>query len=155
MIKLTAFQPHFISPEIPELWEKYLDLRYTILRQPWGQTRQSTTDDGESRSLHLMIVDDNDEAIAAGRLEFIELGKAKIRSMAIRSDQQGKGWGRIVVRKLEAAALELNIHEIILDAREPAVGFYQKLGYADLGPSYLLFGQIPHRKMGKRMSPDQ
>ena len=32
-------------------------------------------------------------------------------------------------------------------AREPAVDFYLRLGYRDLGPSYLLFGLIPHRKM--------
>jgi predicted GNAT family N-acyltransferase len=152
MILLEPFTPHFITPEDTDAWEHYLDLRYTILRKPWGQPKQSTTDEGEARSLHLLIVDADGSALAAGRLEFKDDGNAKIRSMAIREDQQGNGWGRKVIDRLEAAARERGIRSLTLDAREPAVGFYLRLGYRDLGPSYLLFGQIPHRKMKKNLS---
>ncbi|XQP84982.1 MAG: GNAT family N-acetyltransferase [Candidatus Pollutiaquabacter aromativorans] len=151
MSQLLPFTPHLVSPEDSTNWERYLGLRYSILRKPWGQSRQSTTDAGEDRSLHLLIVDHDQEAVACGRLEIIDASQAKIRSMAVREDAQGQGWGRIIIEHLEALAVERGLKELILDAREPAVGFYLKLGYRDLGPSYLLFGLIPHRKMGKQL----
>ena len=149
MSQLIPFTPHLVTPDDPELWEKYLGLRYSVLRKPWGQSRQSTTDPGEDRSLHLLIVDQQQQALASGRLEFVDHTLAKIRSMAVRDDAQGQGWGRIIIEQLEKLARERGLKELVMDAREPALGFYLKLGYRDLGPSYLLFGQIPHRKMGK------
>lgn len=147
----NPFTPRLITPEDTEAWQQYLDLRYRMLRQPWGQSRQSTTDEGEARSLHVLISDAENQALAAGRLEFVAEGQAKIRSMAVREGEQGKGWGRVIIDTLEAEARRHGITELLLDAREHAVGFYLRLGYADLGPSYLLFGQIPHRRMGKKL----
>jgi len=40
---------------------------------------------------------------------------------------------------------------IVLDAREPAVGFYLKLGYMITEKSYLLFNEIQHFRMTKNL----
>ncbi|MBK6838579.1 MAG: hypothetical protein IPG90_10135 [Bacteroidetes bacterium] len=40
---------------------------------------------------------------------------------------------------------------MILDAREPAVHFYEKHGYKVIAESYMLFGVIPHLKMTKNL----
>jgi ribosomal protein S18 acetylase RimI-like enzyme len=39
----------------------------------------------------------------------------------------------------------------VLDAREPAVGFYEKLGYEVTGESYLLFNSIQHFRLQKTL----
>ena len=32
------------SPESPDQWDAYFDLRWRILREPWGQARESERD---------------------------------------------------------------------------------------------------------------
>ena len=78
------------------------------------------------------------------------MSQAKIRSMAVREDAQGQGWGRIIIEHLEALAVERGLKELILDAREPAVGFLSQSWDAGISDHPIsLFGLIPHRKMGK------
>ena len=40
---------------------------------------------------------------------------------------------------------------IILDAREAAVGGYRRNGYEALGEGHVLFGEVRHSKMRKRL----
>jgi ribosomal protein S18 acetylase RimI-like enzyme len=50
---------------------------------------------------------------------------------------------------LENIAQQKGFTEIVLDARENAVKFYQSIGYEIQEESYLLFGEIQHWKMRK------
>jgi ribosomal protein S18 acetylase RimI-like enzyme len=40
---------------------------------------------------------------------------------------------------------------IVLDAREAAVGFYRRNGYEAVGEGHVLFGEVRHSKMRKRL----
>ena len=40
---------------------------------------------------------------------------------------------------------------MVLDAREPATGFYEKLGYRITEKTYLLFNEIQHYRMIKNL----
>jgi len=62
---------------------------------------------------------------------------------------EGRGIGRLIVAALETIALENERRIIVLDAREPAVGFYQRLGYEVTEKSYLLFECIQHYRLEK------
>jgi GNAT superfamily N-acetyltransferase len=70
--------------------------------------------------------------------------------MAVEPGCQSKGIGAILMNTMEMDAWNSGAIEIILHAREQAVGFYEKLGYVCIEPSHLLFGEIQHFLMKKK-----
>jgi predicted GNAT family N-acyltransferase len=141
-----------IEPRTEKEIQQYYNLRYEILRKPWNQPRQSTKDEWEDQSIHILMLDDNDGAIACGRLQLNSKEEGQIRSMSVKTDMQGRGLGKKIIEWLESKAKELQMKRIILDARENAVTFYESCGYKVIGESYLLFGIIKHYKMEKYLS---
>ncbi len=140
-----------IEPKTEEELNKYFNLRFEILRKPWNQPQSSTKDEWENQSIHVLMLDENNEAIACGRLQLNSKEEGQIRSMAVRNDMQGKGFGKKIIEYIEAKARELGLKNITLDARINAVKFYEKSGYEVAGESYLLFGIIPHFRMEKKV----
>jgi len=78
-----------------------------------------------------------------GSLIGISLGKIKhwcggteyyIEELCIRSDLQGKGYGRTFFKLIEEKLSELGLHTIYLmtDRNQPAYEFYKKLGFREL-----------------------
>ena len=137
------------QPETPEEFAQYFDLRWRVLRAPWQQPAGSEKDTLEDACIHIMACDDAGAVIGVARLQFNSDNEAQIRYMAVNSDHNKKGIGRQIVSALEAIALENKRTKIILDAREPAVGFYEKLGYTVTEKTYLLFDCIQHYRMHK------
>ena len=138
------------QPESADDFKQYYHLRYRILRAPWGEAEGSEVDDIEDRCFHIMV-QDGDKTVGAGRLQFNSVNQAQIRYMAVEKEYEGNGIGRMIVNALEREAGNKNIKTIMLDAREPAVGFYEKLGYKIEEQSYLLFDQIQHYRMKKHI----
>src|SRR5690349_20470124 len=110
-----------LEPHTSEDLRKYFDLRYEILRKPWNQPYNSTKDEWEEQSVHVLMLDDNDEAIACGRLQINSKTEGQIRSMAVRTDMQGKGLGKKIIGYIEHRAKELKLKNLILDSRINAV----------------------------------
>ena len=136
------------KPETPEEFRQYYELRYRILRAPWGEPEGSEVDDIEDRCFHIMAMDDQN-IVGVGRLQFNAAGEAQIRYMGVEKNHAGKGIGRLIVDALEREASNRRINTVVLDAREPAVGFYQTLGYSIEEKSYVLFDEIQHYRMTK------
>jgi predicted GNAT family N-acyltransferase len=136
------------QPFTKEDFELYNQLRYEVLRKPWGQPQGSESDETDTASIHAFIKEDN-KAIACGRLLLIDNTTAQIRTMAVHPNYQGKGLGRLVIHYLEDIAQKNNRTKIILHARESAVKFYENCGYGVKETSYLLFGEIQHYLMEK------
>ena len=137
-----------IQPQTPAQWQAYYALRYQILRAPWQQPPGSERDDAEERASHRMIISASGDVLAVGRIQPLGEGRAQIRYMAVHADWQGKGLGQHIVAALEEQALAWQCHQIVLNARETAEGFYQKLGFIRGAPQPPLFG-IAHRQMTK------
>jgi len=144
-----------VEPTTPEELESYYRIRYEILRKPWNQPEQTTKDEWEDKSIHLLMVDDSGEGIATGRLQLDGSDTGHIRSMAVVEHMQSNGLGTQIIHKIEDKAKEIKLKKIILDAREEAVHFYEKNGYKVIGDSYLLFGTIKHYRMEKELTIDQ
>ena len=142
------------SPKTAEEFEQYYQLRWQVLRQPWGQSLGSERDNLEQESYHRMVVDENSKVLAVGRLEKISQYSGQIRFMAVCPSAQGQGLGRQIIEALEQQAKKLGITNITLNAREKALSFYQKLGYISKGFSHLLFDEIKHFTMNKELSLD-
>jgi predicted GNAT family N-acyltransferase len=129
--------------------EKYYELRYEILRKPWNQPVSSTKDEWEDQSIHILVLDNDNNAIACGRLQLNSKEEGQIRSMAVKTELQGQGFGKKLIKYIEDKASEMKLKRLVLDARENAIRFYESCGYKVTGNSYLLFGVIPHYKMEK------
>lgn len=132
-------------------WLAYYDLRYKVLRQPWQQLlgSEKAADDEQPGIIHALALAADGSARAAGRLHRSAPGQGQVRFMAVAPEAQGQGVGGQVLRYLEAQAQALGLREIVLHAREAAVTFYQRHGYAVVGPSHTLFEKIPHFLMRK------
>lgn len=137
------------SPQTPQEWENYYQLRYKILRAPWGQEKGSEQTADESAHQHFACFDTKNEIIGVGRLDYLADHTAQIRFMAIADHMQGQGIGRVLMKEMESVSKAKGCAQIILHAREIALPFYQKLGYQLDEPSHLLFGEIQHFLMHK------
>ena len=138
------------QPESPEEFKSYINLRYRILRAPWGEPEGSEVDEIEDQCFHIMATD-NGHILGVARMQFNTADQAQIRYMAVEREYEGNGIGRMLVNALEQEARNKNIGTVILDAREPAVGFYQKLGYNIEKKSYVLFNEIQHFRMTRQI----
>ena len=141
-----------IEPTTSEEFKKYYNLRYEVLRKPWGQPLGSERDEREETSIHRMIIDKKTgNALAVGRLQFNSTHEAQIRYMAVADEFQGKGLGSQITSALEDVARGKGIQRIILSARENALQFYKNNGYEIVKKTHLLFGKIQHWLMSKEL----
>ena len=80
-----------------------------------------------------MATNNKGKIIGVGRLHFVNIKESQIRYMAVDKNFRKKGVGNAIVQNLEMYSLNNDRNNIILNARENAVIFYSKLGYANLG----------------------
>ena len=147
-------------PETEEEFKHYYHLRWKILRAPWHQPEGSEIDDLEDDCFHIMAIKPNpdsnninsDEILAVARLQFNTDKQAQIRYMAVDKSHERQGIGRQLINSMEKHAKDSGCKQIILDAREPAINFYKKLGYQVIEKTYLLFDDIQHYRMLKVLS---
>jgi len=133
------------QPATEKEWKDYFELRWSILRRPWGIIEEPEPD--EKDSYHLGAFSSNGKILAAGRLVMKPDDTGQVRSMAVLESCRGMGLGRLILIALEEKALEENISRVILQARESAVKFYEKSGYRMVEKSFLLQGAIQHYLM--------
>jgi len=138
------------QPETKKEFEACYDLRWRVLREPWQQPRGSEKDELENKSIHIMACDENNNVIGVGRLHFNNETEAQIRYMAVVPEYEKQGVGTLILEALEEKAKQ-QCNIIVLDARENAIGFYQKKDYELLEKSHLLFGSIQHYRMEKNL----
>lgn len=76
---------------------------------------------------------------------------AKIGRICVVKSQRGTGLGAALVRSAMAiASTEPGLARAELGAQEYAIGFYERLGFAAYGPTYMDAG-IPHRDMERAL----
>ncbi|MDG1146998.1 MAG: GNAT family N-acetyltransferase [Crocinitomicaceae bacterium] len=136
------------KPITPKEWEKYYDLRYKLLRKPLDQPLGSERNDGDLAGQHFALYE-NDILRAIARLDQSEAGISQVRFVAVHTDSQGKGFGKLIMNAVEAKSLKRGNHKMILHARDYAVDFYLNLGYSKIKKSYKLFGTLQHYLMEK------
>ena len=139
------------APNTAEEFSQYYQLRWQILRKPWQQILGSEQDEHESEAIHRMIIDEQDKVLAVGRLEKSTVQQGQVRYMAVDESARGQGLGQQIINELERQANQLGMKEICLNARDTALGFYQKLGYENQGYSHTLFDDVKHYRMVKKL----
>jgi predicted GNAT family N-acyltransferase len=74
----------------------------------------------------------------------------QLRQMAVKKSVQGKGAGRAIIRFAEDEARNLNYRQLILNARDPVIGFYTKCGYEIRSEQFFEAG-LAHHEMSKQL----
>ena len=131
-------------------FNKYYELRWRILRKPWGQPKGSEVNDRDDDAFHI-LAEENDEVVGVSCIHEIEDGVGRIRFMAVEDDFQNLGIGKKMIQELENYASQQGWTSIRLWAREIAWDFYLKLGYKIIADGELLFGVIKHKIMEKSL----
>ena len=133
------------------LFDCYLDLRWELLRKPWGEPRNSVGDEQDVSAYHVLARTDAGELVGVGRIHQCSSKTWQVRYMAVVKEYRNLGIGYSLLTNLEEFAGGRGAIEIVLQAREQSVGFYAKHGYTCHKPSHILFGQIQHYEMRKSL----
>lgn len=86
---------HLRVPQTEEELERYYQFRWEMLRKP-ASTKGSERDAWDAMAHHQMVVDEQGNLVAVGRLYINADNEASIRFMAVHPDVQDKGLGTLM-----------------------------------------------------------
>lgn len=134
-----------------DTYQQTLALRERILRQPLGLSLWDENLTEENRQLHFGLLDAESRPVAClvvASLSDVPFAapEVKIRQMAVDPDYQGQGLGRSLMQLVEQWLIARDVKTATLHARTTATGFYESLGYVQIGAEFAEVG-IPHCKM--------
>jgi len=130
---------HLRVPQTEEELELYYQFRWEMLRKPLHQPKGSERDAWDALAHHQMVVDEEGNPVAIGRLYINADNEAAIRFMAVHPSVQDKGLGTLVAMTLETVARQEGVKRVVCSAREDAVEFFAKLGFEnqdEINPPY-------------------
>jgi predicted N-acetyltransferase YhbS len=125
------------------------ELRDRVLRRPLGLTLSSKDLSGENDQVHIVVQDDSGQVIGCVLVVFIGV-QAKARQLAVDERWRGKGIGRELMRRAEAAARERKFDRLMLHGRVVSATFFERLGYAVVSEVFTEV-TIPHVRLEKRL----
>jgi len=133
-----------------EEYSKEQELRDKVLRKPLGMSLYDENMEAEQYDVHVGAFVDND-LIGVLILTKLNNCEIKMRQVAVDEIWRKQHIGQKMVLFAEKYAREKGYNKMLLNARETAVGFYEKLNYEKLGEMFLEIN-IPHFKMRKFLS---
>lgn len=139
-----------IATATPE-YEAMKALRIRVLLDPIGVPHSYINPQKEAGDV---LIGAFDAGVLTGCciLTHVDADTMQLRQMAVDTSLQRKGAGAAIVRFAEKLAGEKGYHLLMMHAREPVTGFYQKCGYRIAGERFFEVG-IPHYKMEKDLRP--
>ncbi|MEE3180004.1 MAG: GNAT family N-acetyltransferase [Verrucomicrobiota bacterium] len=132
-----------------ETYGEMLVLRKRTLRDPLGLEWTAEEEAWESRERHFAMKVDKG-IVACVVIRPLGNGAVKLRQMAVEPEQQGAGVGRRLLGGVEKILITDEVDRIELNARDAAVGFYERLGFRKVGEEFMEV-TIPHWKMVKAL----
>lgn len=140
------YRIEFGTPE----YDEAVQLRYEVLRRPLGLEYTPEQLAAEFDQIHLAAYASEGSLMAYLNLTPADADTVKMRQVAVATNRQGQGIGSQLVAESETVAKSLGFKKMSLHARETAVSFYQRLGYAIEGERFEEVS-IPHFKMEKSL----
>jgi predicted GNAT family N-acyltransferase len=132
-------------------YDQSVVLRSHVLRQPLGLYPGPEERPAEATLRHLGAFD-GDRLVACLMLEDRGDGRAKMRQVAVDFPYQRRGVGGTLVAFSERVARDAGFRTMVLNARETAVPFYERHGYAKQGEQFVEV-TVPHFAMSKALAP--
>ncbi len=146
MSPLSIIPIEFATPE----YDQSVRLRDAILRKPLGLEFTVEFLAKEYNYHHLVAYNEHLQMVGCLILAPQENQVAKMTQVAVVEELQGKGIGKAMVAAFEKYASDLGFKEIVLNARDVAIPFYEKLDYKKVGKPFTEVS-IKHYKMTKAL----
>jgi len=129
-----------------DLYQLERELRNEILLRPIGIPDHAWEMQDE-KSWHFVAIE-NDNVIGCVVLVPLdqEQTKTQLMQMAVETNQQGKGIGKLLVKELLAFSKSKGIKEVVCHSRDNAVPFYLNLGFEIFDDPFVEVG-IQHYHM--------
>jgi ribosomal protein S18 acetylase RimI-like enzyme len=141
------------APQSPGDYAEYFELRWRVLRAPWGEPPSAARDHLENDADHAVVRNGEGHVVGVGRVHMVDEEEAQVRFMGVEETYRGQGVGRALLTFLEEAASRRGARRIVLNSRSNVVGFYEKLGYRVVGDGPTFFETVKHFRMEKALSP--
>jgi GNAT superfamily N-acetyltransferase len=139
-----------VSVVSPEHWVAYHDLRRKVLFQDRGLfcKYDSNHQDDRKPENHPVILTCNGAPVAAMRIDLVATASfAIMRTVAVTTNHQRRGYGRIMLSLAEEYALHNGYTAAVVFAAPDAVGFYTKCGYTPyMWDAHGTFGSGPQMR---------
>lgn len=132
-------------------YHEMVKLRDVVLRRPLGLNFTESYLQQEINDVLIGCFEQQGaEALLVGCCILTPVDKkiVQLRQMAVQSERQGRGIGRVIIAFAEQYARDNGFTTMMMHARKTAIDFYRKLGYEILGEAFLEVG-IPHYEMRK------
>ena len=105
-------------------------VRIQAMAKQYHITLREEFDEHDTPDTKYIVILDGDFPVATCRLyELPEAPAMMLGRIVVLPEYRKQGLGRLVVTEAEKWARELGCKKAVLDSRDVAVGFYEKLGY--------------------------
>lgn len=94
-----------------------------------GITLRREFDEHDTPETKYIVLTDSEFPVATSRFYALDAEKAMIGRVVVLPEYRGSGLGRQVVQETENWLRELGYVTAVIESRDVAVGFYEKLGY--------------------------
>jgi GNAT superfamily N-acetyltransferase len=120
-----------VSPTDASTWRTFHDIRRTVLFEARGEfgVYDETRPDDRAPGNHAKVLLFRGEPVGVVRID-IEGTTASLRRVAVRSDVQRLGHGRVLLSLVEDFARRRGCSTLASHVAVDAVGFYEKCGFA-------------------------
>lgn len=120
-------------------------LRRTVFIEEQGVSEADELDDLDDVAIHLLATD-GETPVGCARL-LVKGDAVKVGRVCVLQQARGTGTGAALIRAaIDRARLIPGVTTVKLGAQTHALGFYERLGFAAVGPVFDDAG-IPHREM--------
>ena len=130
-------------------YQKMVKLREDVLRKPLGLSLSPEELAREKEDILIGIFDE-DDILACCLLTKVDNTTLKLRQMAVQNNLQGKGIGASLMNFAETLAMDKGYKNLIMHARDSAIGFYEKFGYKIKGNEFVEVN-LPHHILEKKL----
>lgn len=134
--------------------ERIIDLRHRILRAGLPRSAANFPLDQNADAIHLAAFD-GAELIGCATVHHNPDGTYQLRGMAVDSDRQRGGVGKLLLAEAERLVAARGGLSIWANCRTPAAPFYGKFGWKIASEEFVIETAGPHYKMIKSLSETQ
>ncbi len=128
-------------------------IRFRVFVEEQGVPAAEELDGKDGERTHFLARDAAGRAIGCACLRPYGAAGAqhKVERVAVLPELRGTGLGATLMRAVEAHARAIGARDLVLHAQAAVVAFYEKIGWASVGPRFFEAG-IEHQKMEKRLT---
>jgi predicted GNAT family N-acyltransferase len=126
-------------------------IRRRVFIEEQGVPEADELDGKDAERTHFLARDAAGRAIGCACLRPYG-AQHKVERVAVLPELRGTGLGRDLMAAVEAHARSAGACDLVLHAQVSVVEFYERLGWASVGPRFFEAG-IEHQRMEKRLAP--